>query len=79
MTFLGIALDTLYARSLSARSYLGLEELGMFCNSPLQINSYYSKAMKDPDYSCNSSELPFNYPNWKSKDYSPLCRPWFKE
>ena len=35
--------------------------------------------MDDPEYSCPVEELPYAYPEWNPKWYSPLCRPWLKE
>ena len=38
---------------------------------------FYFEEMESPDYDCPGHSLPFSYPAWNSKWYSPLCRPWY--
>ena len=64
----------------AAGSFLGQAETGMFCNTPLTVNQFFSSPMDgDPDYACPKSEFPHKYPTWNPKWYSPLCRGWYKE
>ena len=71
--FIGKATNTNYARATGSYTYLGLADSGLFCDSQLSINDFYTQKMTSPDYNCSVS----NYPNWDPKWFSPLCRPWF--
>ena len=71
-------MHTRYSNSIDSGSYLGLAESSIFCNSPLALNKFFSNEVSDADYSCPVSDLPFEYPNWKDKWYSPICRPWYQ-
>ena len=35
--------------------------------------------MDNPDYSCPEEELPISLADWNDKNYSPVCRGWFKD
>ena len=35
--------------------------------------------MDNPDYSCPVEELPISPADWNDKNYSPVCRGWFKD
>ena len=60
---------------------MGVKKTGMICEVPVLSFDFYNKD-KDwstPDYDCEFNELPFYYPGWDPKWYSPICRDWFKE
>ena len=49
------------------------------CTHPSIFKNYYVGEVKDKDYLCPASELPFEYSDWNEKWYSPVCRGWFKD
>ena len=48
------------------------------CDSPADFSGYFYHEMSSKSYHCPASELPFSYPDWNPKWYSPLCRGWYK-
>lgn len=60
---------------------MGVKSTGMICEVPTLSFDFYNKDKEwsTAEYDCDFSELPFNYPGWDRKWYSPICRDWFKE
>ena len=73
----GEVLQSPYSNSFSFKGYAGFEESAIFCNVPLEFVGFYVTPMTDESYQCPVSALPFEYPNWNEKFYSPLCRVWY--
>ena len=68
-----------YTNPMNYGSHIGFADSALLCTRPAEVFDYYMRPMKDPDYSCPATELPFSYPGWNEKWYSPVCRPWFKD
>ena len=71
-------MHTNYARTFAFGSYLGMAETGLFCNQPLMTSAIMDQPMSSPDYVCNATDTPIDYPNWDPKWFSPVCRPWYQ-
>mmetsp|Transcript_44007 Transcript_44007/g.58388 ORF Transcript_44007/g.58388 Transcript_44007/m.58388 type:complete len:119 (+) Transcript_44007:674-1030(+) len=76
--FMGKTLSTDYARTISTGSYMGMNNTGLFCNSPMSIPTFFGAPMISEDYKCEASKLPFELSEWNPKWFSPICRPWFQ-
>ena len=68
-----------YSNPKNIGSYIGLADSALLCVRPAESFDYYKNAMEQSDYSCPASEIPFSYPEWNEKWYSPVCRDWFKD
>ena len=60
-------------------AYIGMLDSAILCTQPKDYNEYYNETMKSEDYNCPVENLPFDYSDWNSKWYSPVCRKWFKD
>ena len=65
-------------RGEDSKTYVGLEDSGSMCEHAAKFSSYFARPLKSESYQCPASMLPFEYPNWNPKWYSPLCRGWYK-
>jgi hypothetical protein len=88
ISYQGKALDTYsgsYHRAIADKSFVVMNEVAMQCSAPLEYQSYYFEKVPDNiDYQCNAEnsgrkpgDLPFSFPGWDEKLYSPVCRSWY--
>ena len=78
--FIGLSLSDINRQdyTFGTSSYVGLEQVGIWCAAPLITLEFHWNLLDNPEYDCPVSELPHNFPNWNNKMFSPLCRPWYK-
>ena len=58
---------------------MGLADSAILCTSPAEYFDYYVAEMKQSEYSCPASEIPFSVPDWNEKWYNAVCRQWYKD
>ena len=76
--FMGWALSTGYSRPKGSHVYFGMNNSGIMCANPMRLVSYNFQPINSDTFNCPETDLALTFPEWNSKWYSPLCRPWFK-
>ena len=67
-----------YVNAVDQGSYAGLEDSALMCKHPVSFSQYFVEN-DNKDYKCPKSSLPFDYLQWNSTWYSPVCRGWYKD
>ena len=56
-----------------------MADSAIFCNGPSRFSSLFINELNITDYFCPVDLLPYEYPDWNEKWYSPVCRGWYQE
>ena len=70
------SLDRYTNKSESSRAYLGMKESAILCRIK-DLQPYMIDEVKDPNYQCPATQIPYTTIEWDEKFMSPACTAWF--